>query len=67
MGDERFRTRCVCGWEAIGTADEVVAATLDHGRAIHNMEGTPEAVLQQAERLGPADGTSAAAPGSAAS
>jgi predicted small metal-binding protein len=51
MGDERLRTRCVCGWEAVGTEAEVVTATLDHGRTVHNMEGTPEQVLQRAERV----------------
>ena len=33
------------------TAQEVVAATLDHGRMVHNMDGTRDDVLARAERL----------------
>ncbi len=36
--------RCACGWEVSGPVDEVVAATIDHGRRIHNMEATDEQV-----------------------
>ena len=46
---EQLRTSCVCGWESVGPADEVIAATLDHGRRIHNMEGTPDEVRARAE------------------
>ena len=48
---ELLRTSCVCGWETVGTEDEVVAATLDHGLRVHNMAGTREEVLQRAERI----------------
>jgi predicted small metal-binding protein len=41
----QFTNRCACGWEFRGTADEVVDATIDHGRRIHNMEATREQVL----------------------
>lgn len=40
--------RCVCGWESTGAEDEVVAATIDHGRRLHNMDATREAVLAMA-------------------
>ena len=46
---EGLRTSCVCGWESVGPADEVIAATLDHGRRVHNMEGTPDEVRARAE------------------
>jgi predicted small metal-binding protein len=36
--------RCACGWEVSGSEDEVIAATIDHGRRIHNMEATDEQV-----------------------
>jgi hypothetical protein len=50
MGPQ-LRTSCVCGWESTGPEDEVVAATLDHGRTVHNMDGTRDDVLARAERL----------------
>ena len=37
--------RCACGWEASGSEDEVVAATEEHGRRVHNMQPTREEVL----------------------
>jgi predicted small metal-binding protein len=40
--------RCVCGWESTGTEDEVVAATIDHGRRLHNMEASRDEVLAMA-------------------
>ena len=48
---QQLRTRCVCGWESTRSEDQVVAATLDHGRTVHNMEGTRDDVLARAERL----------------
>jgi predicted small metal-binding protein len=46
MTDEPLYTnRCACGWEVSGGEDEVVDATIDHGRRIHNMEATREQVL----------------------
>jgi predicted small metal-binding protein len=41
----QFTNRCACGWEFRGTEDEVVDATIDHGRRIHNMEATRGEVL----------------------
>jgi predicted small metal-binding protein len=40
--------RCACGWETMGTEDEVVAATTDHGLRLHNMTPTREQVLAMA-------------------
>jgi predicted small metal-binding protein len=42
----QFTNRCACGWEFRGSADEVVDATIDHGKRIHNMEATREQVLE---------------------
>lgn len=42
---EKLTVRCVCGWETTGSADEVVAATQEHGRRVHNMLATREDVL----------------------
>ena len=41
----QFTNRCACGWEVSGSEDEVVDATIDHGRRIHNMEATRDQVL----------------------
>ena len=48
---QQLRTGCVCGWESTGSEEEVVAATLDYGRTVHNMEGTRDDVLARAERM----------------
>jgi len=48
---EQLRVGCACGWFVVGTEAEVVSAVLDHGRRIHNMSGTREQVLANAERL----------------
>ena len=40
-----YTNRCACGWEATGPLDDVVDATIDHGRRIHNMEATREQVV----------------------
>ena len=36
---------CACGWEITGPLDEVVDATIEHGRRIHNMEATRDQVV----------------------
>ena len=48
---ELLRVGCVCGWEVVGSPDVVVPAVLEHGQKIHNMSGTPEQVLANAERV----------------
>ena len=41
-----YTNRCECGWEVTGPLDEVVDATIEHGRRIHNMEATREQVIE---------------------
>jgi hypothetical protein len=43
-----LRVRCVCGWEVVGTEDDVVPATQEHGRRLHNMGATRDEVLAMA-------------------
>ena len=45
MGDETITVRCVCGWETTGSEDDVVSATMEHGRRLHNMTPTHDEVL----------------------
>lgn len=40
-----YTNRCACGWEVTGALDDVVDATIDHGRRIHNMEATRDEVV----------------------
>lgn len=55
MGDELLTVRCACGWETAGTEHEVVTATMEHGRALHNMTATREEVLAMAVAGDPSD------------
>ena len=48
MDNETITVRCVCGWETTGPEDDVVAATEEHGRRLHNMTPTREEVLAMA-------------------
>jgi predicted small metal-binding protein len=41
--------RCGCGWQIIGTVEEVVPAVIEHGEKLHNMPATPEQVLARLE------------------
>ncbi|MEW6225216.1 MAG: hypothetical protein AB1627_11365 [Chloroflexota bacterium] len=49
MSERRIRTRCACGWEASGPEGEVVEATIEHGKRLHNMVATRDEVLSRAE------------------
>jgi hypothetical protein len=40
-----YTNRCACGWDVTGPLDDVVDATIDHGRRIHNMEATRDQVV----------------------
>jgi predicted small metal-binding protein len=40
--------RCACGWETTGPEDDVIVATTEHGRRVHNMTATPDDVLAMA-------------------
>jgi hypothetical protein len=48
MDGATLRVRCVCGWETVGTEDEVIPATQEHGRRVHNMAATRDEVLVMA-------------------
>jgi predicted small metal-binding protein len=47
--DLRYVVRCDCGFEARGTADEVVDAMQGHAKTVHNMTATREQVLERAQ------------------
>ena len=48
MDDESITVRCACGWETTGAEDDVIAATTEHGRRLHNMTPTRDEVLAMA-------------------
>jgi hypothetical protein len=48
VDDETITVRCVCGWETTGTKTDVVMATREHGRRLHNMTPTRDEVLAMA-------------------
>ncbi len=48
MPDELITIRCACGWEMTGIETEVMTATIDHGRRLHNMTPTHDEVLAMA-------------------
>ena len=50
-----LRVGCACGWEVVGTEAEVVPAVLEHGERVHNMSGTREQVLANAQRVDASD------------
>ena len=52
--------RCACGWEATGPVDEVIEATIEHGRRIHNMEATRDEVLAVLQASVDAEGQASA-------
>jgi predicted small metal-binding protein len=52
MTEPHVLVRCVCGWETSGPESSVVAATQEHGRALHNMAATREQVLAMAVSAG---------------
>ena len=63
MDEEPITIRCACGWETTGTEPDVVVATVEHGRRLHNMTPTRDEVLAMAVRPpepvdvgGPSDG-----------
>ena len=48
MPDQVITIRCACGWETTGTEVDVIVATTEHGRQIHNMTPTRDEVLAMA-------------------
>ena len=55
MGDELLTVRCACGWQTVGTENDVVIATMEHGLALHNMAASREEVLAMAVLADPSD------------
>jgi predicted small metal-binding protein len=45
MTSDSLRVRCACGWEATGNEEELIRATEEHGRRVHNMLPTREEIL----------------------
>ena len=39
--------KCACGWEVRGNEEDVIKATMQHGKDVHNMEVTRDQVLAQ--------------------
>ena len=48
MDDEMITVRCVCGWETTGAEADVVVATTEHERRLHNVALTRDEVLAMA-------------------
>jgi predicted small metal-binding protein len=48
VADAMITVRCACGWETTGAEDDVIVATIDHGRRVHNMTATRDEVLAMA-------------------
>lgn len=46
-----WKLTCACGWETVGTERSVVADAQEHGRALHNMDVTPEQALSMAVEI----------------
>jgi predicted small metal-binding protein len=46
--EQQLVARCECGFEARGSADDVVRAIQDHAVNAHNMKATREQVLARA-------------------
>jgi len=49
MSAKKLMLTCACGWETSGEEDDVVAATQEHGRDVHNMETSRDDVLALAK------------------
>ena len=48
-----FEIICDCGWAFRGAEDDVVAATIDHGRSVHQIELTREQARDAARPVAP--------------
>lgn len=55
--DGLLRVRCACGWEVVGAENDVVEATQEHGRRMHNMAATRDQVLAMAVGTAAGEGT----------
>ena len=47
-----YEVTCDCGWSFGGPEDEVVQATIDHGRSVHEIELTREQAREGARPVG---------------
>ena len=65
MTDPILRLRCACGWETTGSEEELVAATQEHGRRMHNMSASRAEVLAMVIRDEPSIGAEEVASGEA--
>jgi predicted small metal-binding protein len=45
--------RCACGWETVGSEEELIRATEEHGRRVHNMLPTRDEILAMIIRTEP--------------
>ncbi len=43
-----YKLACDCGWETEGPEEEIVAATQEHGRQVHNMDVTHDEAMAMA-------------------
>ncbi len=46
-----WKLTCACGWETCGTEDEIVAASREHGKTLHNMDVTREQAMAMASPI----------------
>ncbi len=46
--DESITIRCACSWETRGVEKDVILATIEHGRRVHNMTPSRDEVLAMA-------------------
>ena len=53
MPSEPLRLRCACGWEIAGSEEELIRATEEHGRRVHNMVPTRAEILGMIVRTEP--------------
>ncbi len=63
MDHDTITVRCACGWETTGAEDDVIVATTEHGRRLHNMTPTRDEILGMAVGGAQAQGHSVEQPG----
>jgi hypothetical protein len=52
-----FEITCDCGWSYRGSEDEVLAATISHGQAVHQIELSHEQARAAARPVAPSSGS----------
>jgi predicted small metal-binding protein len=53
MTSRALLVRCACGWETTGREEELIRATEEHGRRVHNMVATRDEILAMIVRSEP--------------